>query len=109
VLAWNYSDVDLPAAAASIRMTVDGLPGKLPKGSMKLREFRMDDTHSNAYAVWKTMGSPERPTPEQTAALERAGGLESLGPERVVETNGGRLVVPISLPRQGVSLVTITW
>jgi xylan 1,4-beta-xylosidase len=59
--------------------------------------------------VWKTMGSPERPTPEQTAALERAGGLESLGPERVVETNGGRLVVPISLPRQGVSLVTITW
>jgi xylan 1,4-beta-xylosidase len=109
VLTWNYSDVDLPAAAAPIRMTVDGLPGKLPKGSMKLREFRMDDTHSNAYAVWKTMGSPERPTPEQTAALERAGGLESLGPERIVEANDGRLVVPMSLPRQGVSLVTITW
>lgn len=109
VLAWNYSDVDLPAAAVPIRMMVDGLPGKLPKGSMKLREFRMDDTHSNAYAVWKKMGSPERPTPEQTAALERAGCLESLGPERIVEANDGRLVVPISLPRQGVSLVTITW
>jgi hypothetical protein len=55
------------------------------------------------------MGSPERPTPEQTAALERAGGLESLGPERIVEAKDGRLVVPMSLPRHGVSLVTITW
>jgi xylan 1,4-beta-xylosidase len=109
VLAWNYSDVDLPAAAVPIRMVIDGLPGKLPKGSMKLQEFRMDDTHSNAYAAWKQMGSPERPTPEQTAVLERAAGLESLGPERIVDANDGKLVVPMLLPRDGVSLLMITW
>ena len=105
VLVWNYSDVDLPAHAAAIRMMIEGLP----KGKIRIEEFRMDDTHSNAYAVWKKMGSPAQPTLEQKAALEKASGLESLHGVSPVLASDGRVVVPMSLPRQGVSLVRIWW
>jgi xylan 1,4-beta-xylosidase len=39
----------------------------------------MDETHSNAYRAWLDMGSPATPTPEQQAALERAGALATMG------------------------------
>ena len=108
VLVWNYSDVDLPAEAAAIQMSVDGLGG-VPKGSMRMEEFRMDDAHSNAYAVWKKMGSPEQLTVEQKAELVKSSGLESLGGEKKVAEKDGTVVVPITLPRQGVELVRISW
>ena len=105
VMVWNYSDVDLPADAAAIRMMVEGLP----RGPLRIEEFRMDDTHSNAYAAWKKMGSPEHPAPEQKAALEKASGLQSLHGVSQVAASDGKVVVPMSLPRQGVSLVRIWW
>ena len=105
VMVWNYSDVDLPADAAKIQVTIDGLP----KGEMRMQEFRMDDAHSNAYAVWLKMGSPERPTAEQKAELVKKSGLESIGGVKKVVIKDGSVVVPMSLPRQGVSLVRISW
>ena len=105
VMVWNYSDVDLLADAAKIQMTIDGLP----KGEMRIQEFRMDDAHSNSYAVWLKMGSPERPTAEQKAELVKKSGLESIGGVKKVVIKDGSVVVPMSLPRQGVSLVRISW
>lgn len=105
VLVWNYSDVDLPADAAVIAMKVDGLP----KGVVRMDEFRMDDAHSNAYAVWKRLGSPETPSSEQKAELEKVGGLESMGGVRSVSAKDGTVVVKMTLPRQGVGLVRLWW
>ena len=54
------------------------------------------------------MGSPQQPTPQQYAALEKAGRLQMLSEGRVSVT-GGRVMVKFLLPRQGVSLIKLTW
>jgi xylan 1,4-beta-xylosidase len=69
----------------------------------------MDETHSNAYRAWLDMGSPASPTPEQQAALERAGALATIGSPRKMLVKSGTLTLPFALPRQGVELVRITW
>jgi xylan 1,4-beta-xylosidase len=105
VLIWNYHDDDLPGPAANVAVSLNGLP----TGPATLTEYRVDGDHSNAYTVWKDLGSPQAPTPAQRATLERAGQLQTLGAARRVEIANGRVDVRLSLPRQGVSLVTITW
>ena len=44
--------------------------------------------YSNSYEAWKKMGSPQQPSPEQYAQLERAGQLQSLESPRWVESAG---------------------
>jgi xylan 1,4-beta-xylosidase len=76
---------------------------------VRVEQFRMDDEHSNSYRAWLKMGSPEKPTAEQQAALERAGKLEMLGAPGAMTTADGKLTLPLVLPRQGVELVRISW
>ncbi len=73
-----------------------------------MRHYRIDDTHSNAWTAWKKMGSPQSPTPEQYAALEAAGQLELLESPRWIEAKGGA-AMEFELPRQGVSLIQLSW
>ena len=106
VLVWNYHDDDVPAPAAEVTLTIEGLPA----GRSTVSHFRVDQDHSNAYTVWKSMGSPATPTPAQRATLQKAGQLESLGPPtREAVGANGRLVVTFTLPRQGVSLLKAVW
>ncbi|HEY9127806.1 MAG TPA: beta-xylosidase, partial [Acidobacteriaceae bacterium] len=105
ILLWNYHDDDLPAKAAAIQVNVDGLDAT----SVTASEYRMDATHSNAYAEWQKMGSPARPTAEQQKQLEAAGALdESVAPHRLAVA-GQATHLSLSLPRQGVALVRLTW
>ena len=104
VLLWNYHDDDLPASDADIQLEIAGLPS----GRVELRHYRIDATHSNAYTVWKQMGSPESPSPEQLARLANAAQLESLEPPRRLGGNGPA-AVEFRLPRQAVSLVQLAW
>jgi len=76
---------------------------------VRLQHFRIDQEHSDAYAVWRQMGSPERPTPEQYAKLEQAGELAALGAPETVPVRDGQTVVRFALPRQAVSLLQFAW
>jgi xylan 1,4-beta-xylosidase len=105
VLVWNYHDDDLPAPASPVVLTIGGLPD----GSPTLTHFRIDQDHSNSYALWQEMGSPQPPTAEQHARLEAAGRLQMLGAPGTVVVSGGRAVLRFELPRQGVSLVELKW
>jgi xylan 1,4-beta-xylosidase len=105
VMAWNYHDDDLPGPAADVQMSIAGVSAR----RVMLRHYRIDQNHSNAYAVWKEMGSPQQPTPEQYAKLEAAGQLELLESPRWVNSARGSVDVQFSLPRQGVSLLELTW
>jgi xylan 1,4-beta-xylosidase len=111
VLVWNYHDDDLPVdaaqapPAAEIDLTISGVPN----GRATLTHHRIDGDHSNSYARWKAMGSPQSPTRAQIAELEAAGQLEQLVPASSVTVTGGRAVVTFALPRQGVSLIRLTW
>jgi xylan 1,4-beta-xylosidase len=106
VLMWNYHDDDLPAPPAPITLTINGLAA----GRVTVTHFRIDETHSNSYAAWLKMGSPQQPTPEQYAALEKASALEELRPPREATIgDDGRVTETFDLPRKSVSFVKVTW
>jgi xylan 1,4-beta-xylosidase len=107
ILAWNYHDDDVPGPAAPVRLSLSGIPAAA--GRVLLSHYRIDQDHSNAYTTWKQMGSPQNPTPEQYARLEAAGQLQLLESPRWVASQAGRIDVTFVLPRQGVSLIRLTW
>jgi len=122
VLVWNYHDDDVKAPAANIQVHIVGLPNK----QVRIEQFRMDEEHSNAYHAWLfglpgSHGLPGAyqqwlngdsqltPTPEEQAALERAGSLATLGNPQEMTVKTGTLTLPFGLPRQGVELLRISW
>jgi xylan 1,4-beta-xylosidase len=86
---------------------INGIPLTAPR--VLLEHFRIDDNHSNAYTVWKAMGSPQHPTAEQYAQLRSAGQLQLLTSPEWVEVKEGRIVLSTKLPRQGISLLHLSW
>ena len=75
----------------------------------KVTQFRIDETHGNAFTAWKRMGSPPKPTPEQYAELEKAGRLAAAGPAEAVRVTEGKLTTRVRLPRQAVALLVLEW
>jgi xylan 1,4-beta-xylosidase len=107
MMIWNYHDDDLPAPDSPVRLTVGGMPSNLKRALV--RHYRIDQEHSNAYTLWKRMGSPQNPSPEQYAQLEAAGQLSLLTSPEWVSAMGGQIEVRFSLPRQAVSLIQVSW
>jgi xylan 1,4-beta-xylosidase len=107
VMLWNYHDDDLPAPSAPVTVTISGIPAGVHK--VLLEHFRIDDTHSNAFTVWKAMGSPQNPTPEQYAQLKSAGQLQLLTSPEWLDVTAGSVTISTSLPRQATSLLHLTW
>ena len=60
VLLWNYYDDDVAAPGDAIAVSMKSIP--LSVHRVLLQHYRIDDQHSNAYTVWKEMGSPQNPT-----------------------------------------------
>jgi xylan 1,4-beta-xylosidase len=102
---WNYHDDDLPGPAADVELTVVGAADGRPR----LTHDRVDAEHSNAYEAWKTMGSPPQPTAAQYAQLERAGKLQPLAAPQRLRVEDATVRVTFTLPRQGVSLVKLSY
>ena len=107
VLTWNYHDDDVSAADAQIALAVLGVPAGV--GRVLVRRYSVDRTHSDSYTVWKSMGSPQKPTPEQYASLERAGQLEMAGSPEWTNSKGGHVDLKFALPREAVSLIQVSW
>jgi xylan 1,4-beta-xylosidase len=107
VMVWNYHDDDVAAPDAKVNVPVQGLPAEAKR--VLVRHYRVDRDHSNSYAVWKSLGSPQKPTAEQYAKLERAGQLELFDSPAWIPVVNGKAEVSFSLPRQGVSLIQFAW
>ncbi|HEY6851572.1 MAG TPA: beta-xylosidase [Terracidiphilus sp.] len=107
VMLWNYHDDDLPAPGTSVHVTVEGIPADVKK--VLLEHFRIDDTHSNSYTVWKAMGSPQSPTPDQYAQMKQAGQLELFSSPEWLDVSDGKVVIATDLPRQAISLMRLKW
>ena len=106
VLAWHYHDDDVAGPDANVTLALEGLG--LKQGQAKLTHYRVDTTHSNPYTVWKAQGSPATPTAAQYKALEAASELATLkGSPATIAVTDGRATLPITLPRQAVSLVVV--
>jgi xylan 1,4-beta-xylosidase len=106
VLIWHYHDDDLPGPDAAVSLQINHLPRHELNAS--LTHYRIDQTHSNAFTVWRRLGSPTAVDEMQYAQLQKAGQLAALSekPVRVVMLNGAATLA-FSLPRQAVSLLVL--
>jgi xylan 1,4-beta-xylosidase len=107
VLVWNYHDEDVSFPAAPIDLAITGLPADA--GRALLEHFRLDSDHSNAFTAWKQMGSPQSPSPSEYDRLLSAGQLQLLNSPAWVAIEHGQLHLHFELPRQGLSLVRLSW
>ena len=107
VLVWNYHDDDVPFPAAPVDLLITGLPTNAKRG--RLEHFRVDSDHSNAFTVWKEMGSPQALTEGQKERLESAGQLQRIASPAWIELQHGEVHLQFTLPRQGLSLVRMAW
>ena len=107
ILVWNYHDDDVAGPTARVTLSVEGLPANAQR--VLIHHYRIDAGHSNAYAAWKSMGSPQTPTPEQQQQLEAAGQLQMLKSPEWMWNRSGNVSIPFDLSRQAVSLIRIDW
>jgi xylan 1,4-beta-xylosidase len=107
ILIWNYNDDDVPDRGASIDLVVSGLPVNAKRALVE--HFRLDSSRSNAFAVWKEMGSPAAPSAGEYQRLENAGQLQPLDSPTWTTIQEGAIRLQFILPRQGLSLVRLAW
>lgn len=107
VLIWNYHDDDVPADPAAVELTVDGIPIDVSRAL--LMHFRIDSEHSNAFSAWKKLGSPELLSDPMREELDRAGQLQQLSSPKWVAIKDGVLHLSVELPRQGLSLMQLSY
>lgn len=105
VMIWNYHDDDLPAPDEKIKISFKNIKAK----RVLVHHYRIDNKYSNSYEVWKSMGSPQNPSKEQIKELEQSGKLQMYTSPTWHQPKEKNLNLSFSLPRQGVSLVTLTW
>ena len=107
IMLWNYHDAEKAAPSMPAAVTVTGLPKGVSR--VQLTHYRIDDTHSNAYTVWKAMGSPQNPSPAQIAELKSKDGLQLLEAPRWPEIHNGAVTISTELPHHSISLIQLSW
>ncbi len=106
IMVWNYHDNnDLNVPKSPVELKITGIPAQ----KALLNHYRIDQEFSNSYNLWKDMGSPQNPTSKQIAKLEEAGQLQLFTSPVWISTINGVTTLKIELPRQGVSLVKLSW
>ncbi len=108
VLVWHYHDDDVPGPTAEVALTIAGLP--VDAAQPRLAHYRVDATHSNAYTLWQSLGSPTAPSRaqySQLAAAAQLGVLENAPP--TARVSQGAATLSFALPRQAVSLLVFQW
>ena len=107
IIAWNYHDDEVPGPDAQVSLNIAGIPANA--ANVKLTEWRVDQTHSNAHTAWVNMGSPKTPTPQQRQQIETASDLATVRTDVQVPVTGGAATVSLTLPREAVSLIELRW
>jgi xylan 1,4-beta-xylosidase len=107
VLVWNYHDDDVPFPAASIDLLFANLPPEAKRAL--LEHFRVDSDRSNAFTVWRNIGSPESLSGIQLEQMQNAGQLQLLTSPAWVHIERGSFSTRFTLPRQSLSLIRLSW
>ena len=107
VIVWHYHDDDVAGPDAAVTLALSGLPRAA--ANARLTHYRIDETHGNAYAEWKRMGSPIAPNERQYQRLIEASRLTTVDAPGPLASANGKATVRFALPRQGVSLLLVEW
>jgi len=105
ILVWNYHDTDLIDAGSPVALTIKGITAD----KLIMHHYRIDEAHSNSYAVWKKMGSQQTPNAAQIAELEKSGQLTELEAPAHLQVREQQVTIYMQLPRQAVSLVKLSY
>ena len=105
VLIWNYHDVNILNNGSTVLLKIRGIFAR----NAVYTDYRIDSDHSNSYEVWKKTGSPQHPTSDQIALLEKSGKLESIHQVKNIKILNNEAVIRLQLPRQAVTLVKLTY
>jgi xylan 1,4-beta-xylosidase len=105
IMVWNYHDDNKPAPDSPVRIHLKGLPEK----NVMMQHYRIDQEFSNSYELWKKMGSPKNPSPEQIVLLETAGQLQLLTSPQWMKAKDGDVTLDFPLPGQAVSFIKLSW
>jgi xylan 1,4-beta-xylosidase len=101
VMVYNYNqdvnDRESEKVFLSVRMT--------SSKSYKLTHYRIDENHSNAYSVWKSLGKPLIPNTDQMNQIVSRQGLELFEPVSIIKPEGMNILIPLVLPHHSVSLL----
>jgi xylan 1,4-beta-xylosidase len=106
-LVWHYHDDDVAGPDAAVTLNLTGLG--TASGVANVTHYRVDETHSNAYALWKRLGAPIAPDQSTYSQLLEAGQLDTIAGPSALQLNRGSGRITFDLPRQGVSLLVIDW
>jgi xylan 1,4-beta-xylosidase len=105
VMVWNYHDNnDLDVEDAMVKLNIDNIN----VNKVLIHHYRIDQEKSNAYTLWKEMGSPQNPTQEQINKLEAAGQLQ-LYTSPTWQAIDNKYQTKLTLPRQAISLIRLSW
>ena len=104
-LVWHYFEDDVAGPDAAVALEVQGLPRRVHHATVL--QYRIDAEHGNSYEVWKKLGAPAQPTPEQYAQLVQAGQLDPNGPPETITVETGKAAIRLNLPRQAVVLLVV--
>ena len=107
VLIWHYHDDDVSGLDAAVDLRLNNLP--LRSGKARVQQFRIDADHSNSFAAWQKMGSPQNPSPQQYAQLEKAGQLAASHTPEMAQVKYAAAQLRLMLARQAVSLLVFEW
>jgi xylan 1,4-beta-xylosidase len=105
IMVWNYYDDDVRSTSTPVTIHLNNLP----TNKINIKEYRIDESHSNAYTAWKEMGSPQQVTKGQYSILEQAGKLKEVSRQEGIKIRNGDFIKEMVLPRQAVSLLELTW
>ena len=107
VMAWHYHDDDVAGPDANVDVAFNNLPTR--GDHLRIRQFRIDERHTNPWALWKAMGSPAQPTDVQYGKLAEAGHLRESAEPIDLDTTGGTTKARLILPRHGIALLELEW
>jgi xylan 1,4-beta-xylosidase len=105
ILVWNYHDDLVVAEPAPVTLHV-ALPPAY-EAYAAVTHTRVDETHGDAHTVWLSQGSPATPSTAELAALRNAMEPVVLERDRVLGVTDGAVSLSFTLPRFGISLVTL--
>jgi xylan 1,4-beta-xylosidase len=105
IMLWNYHDDDLPRNPIKLSLNVKGIPSK----NITITTYVIDQNNSNAYVLWKKMGSPQQPTAEQITQLEKEGQLVELSYAVKADVNKGSWNSSLVMSLQTVVLLKLDW
>lgn len=106
VLIYNHHDDWDVSGEYEVDLDIENLP--FDADNLVLKHYRIDQTHSNAYAEWVRQGKPMYPVLGQRAAIKARQGLELLEPPQTTTPHGGKVELNFKMPVHSVSLLVIS-